>query len=288
MKKIINIIKENKDISITFTTLLLLSMIFGFNLFMITLLIEIGFVIKWDISKKERIKFTKREKGIFTSLIVILFLLVDTVISNTNLMSEIENLEQQVVNEESKYNGLSEQYNKIVEKNRELETKVKEAEPWFEMKEEERLLEQKRIEEEKKAQEEKERKEREAEEQRKAEEERKAKEEAEKKEKQGYNTGITYSQLARTPDKYEGEKVKFSGKVLQVSEGLFSDVIRLGVNGSYDNVIYLTVPMGITEERILEDDYITIYGVSEGITTYTTVMGASVSIPSVSVDKIDR
>ena len=139
MKKIINIIKENKDISITFTTLLLLSMIFGFNLFMITLLIEIGFVIKWDISNKERIKFTKREKGIFISLIVILFLLVDTVISNTNLMSEIENLEQQVVNEESKYNGLSEQYNKIVEKNRELETKVKEAEPWFEMKEEERL-----------------------------------------------------------------------------------------------------------------------------------------------------
>ena len=288
MKKIINIIKENKDISITFTTLLLLSMIFGFNLFMITLLIEIGFVIKWDISKKERIKFTKREKGIFISLIVILFLLVDTAISNTNLMSEIENLEQQVVNEESKYNGLSEQYNKIVEKNRELETKVEEARPWFEMKEEERLLEQKRIEEEKKAQEEKERKEREAEEKRKAEEERKAKEEAEKKEKQGYNTGITYSQLARTPDKYEGEKVKFSGKVLQVSEGLFSDVIRLGVNGSYDNVIYLTVPMGITEERILEDDYITIYGVSEGITTYTTVMGASVSIPSVSVDKIDR
>lgn len=281
MNKIKNIIKENKDISITFITLLLLSMIFGFGLFMTTLLIEIGFVIKWKISEKERIKFTKREKGIFISLIVVLFLLVDTTISNTNLMSEIENLEQQVVNEESRYNKLSEQYNKIVEKNRELEAKVEEASPWFEMKEEERKAEEERLAKEKAEKEEAERK-------AKEEEERKAKEEAERKEKQGYNTGITYNQLARTPDEYEGEKVKFSGKVLQVSEGLFSDVIRLAVNGSYDNVLWLTVPSGTTEERILEDDYITIYGVSEGIHTYTTVMGASVSIPSVSVDKIDN
>lgn len=288
MNKIKNIIKENKDISITFITLLLLSTIFGFGLFMTTLLIEIGFVIKWKISEKERIKFTKREKGIFISLIVILFLLVDTTISNTNLMSEIENLEQQVVNKESRYNKLSEQYNKIVEKNRELETKVEEAKPWFEMKEEERLAEEKRLEEERLAREEAERKAEEEEQRKKEEEERKEREEAERKEKQGYNTGITYNQLARTPDEYEGEKVKFSGKVLQVSEGLFSDVIRLAVNGSYDNVLWLTVPSGTTEERILEDDQITIYGVSEGIHTYTTVMGASVSIPSVSVDKIDN
>ena len=74
---------------------------------------------------------------------------------------------------------------------------------------------------------------------------------------------------------------------MQVSEGFFSDVIRLGVNGSYDNVLYLTVPIGTTDERILEDDYITIYGVSKGIETYTTVLGASMSIPSVQVDKID-
>lgn len=287
MNKIKNIIKENKDISITFTLLLLLSMIFGFGLFMITLLIEISFVIKWQISEKERVKFTKREKGIFISLIVILFLLVDTIISNTNLMSEIENLEQQVVNEESRYNKLSEQYKNVTDKNRELNKKVEEARPWFEMKEEERLLEQKRIEEEKKAQEEKERKEREAEEKRKAEEERKAKEEAERKEKQGYNTGITYSQLARTPDDYKGEKCKFKGKVVQVMEGGGVYNIRLAVGGNYDNIIFIIASTSVTEQRILEDDYITVYGTSTGIYTYETVMGNELSIPSMSVDKID-
>ena len=56
----------------------------------------------------------------------------------------------------------------------------------------------------------------------KAEEEAKAAEaaaEKEKREKQGYDTGITFKQLARTPDDYVGEKVKFKGKVLQVIEG---------------------------------------------------------------------
>ena len=210
--------------------------------------------------------------------------------SMTSCSATMDNLElqkEEVARLEHKVEVKENNYNILYKQKEELRKKVEEAKPWFEMKEEEKVLEQKRIEEEKKAQEEKERKEREAEEKRKAEEERKAKEEAEKKEKQGYNTGITYSQLARTPDEYEGEKVKFSGKVIQISEGLFSDVIRLAVNGSYDNILYLTVPIGTTEERILEDDYITIYGVSEGITTYTTVLGASISIPEVSVDKID-
>ena len=38
------------------------------------------------------------------------------------------------------------------------------------------------------------------------------------KEAIGYDTGITYEQLARTPNEYNGEKVKFSGKVIQVIE----------------------------------------------------------------------
>lgn len=119
-----------------------------------------------------------------------------------------------------------------------------------------------------------------------AEEKRKAEEKAEKEK---YNTGITYNQLNRNPDDYVGEYVKFSGKVIQVSEGLFSNVWRLNVNGNYNQTLYLTVPSSLTtNNRVVEDDWVTIYGVSEGIETYTTIFGASVSIPSVSVDKISR
>src|SRR5699024_10509101 len=108
-----------------------------------------------------------------------------------------------------------------------LEEKVEQAEPWFEMSKKEQ--ERKIAEEKEKEEKEKEKKKKEkAEEKKKEEEESKKKEE---KEKKGYDTGITYDQLARTPDDYEGEKVKFSGKVLQVMEGNGSTVqLRMAIN----------------------------------------------------------
>lgn len=119
-----------------------------------------------------------------------------------------------------------------------------------------------------------------------AEEKRQAEEKAEKEK---YNTGITYNQLNRNPDDYVGEYVEFSGKVIQVSEGFFTDVWRLNVNGNYNQTLYLTVPSSLTaNDRVVENDWVTIYGVSKGIETYTTIFGASVSIPSVSVEKISR
>ena len=118
--------------------------------------------------------------------------------------------------------------------------------------------------------------------------EKKAKEEAEAKEKQGYETGITYDQLARTPDKYKGQKCKFRGEVIQVMEDDNYVSIRLAVGGG-SNVLYVVIPSSIlNNERILEDDYITVYGTSTGVITYTTVMGNELTIPSMLAAKLDR
>ncbi|WOO34905.1 toxin regulator [Anaerocolumna sp. AGMB13020] len=119
----------------------------------------------------------------------------------------------------------------------------------------------------------------------------KEKEEAaakEKEEKAGYDTGITYSQLARTPDKYTNKKVKFSGEVLQVMEGDGYNQMRLAVNSEYDDVLYVEYDPSIVSIRILEDDYITIYGVSYGLFSYQSTMGGTITIPSVVVDKIEQ
>lgn len=94
--------------------------------------------------------------------------------------------------------------------------------------------------------------------------------------------------MARTPDDYLAKKVKFSGKVLQVMEDGDSIGIRLAVDGDYDNVILGTFDSSIISERILEDDYITVYGLSAGIYTYESTMGASISVPSMTIDKISR
>lgn len=131
--------------------------------------------------------------------------------------------------------------------------------------------------------------------QKKAEEEaaaqKAAEEEARKqaeKEKKGYETGITYDNLARNPDDYEGEKVKFKGKVIQVIEGDTEIQIRLAIDSDYDKVIYCGYSPSIVSSRILEDDIITIYGTSIGTISYQSTLGGTITIPGVYIDKIDQ
>lgn len=107
-------------------------------------------------------------------------------------------------------------------------------------------------------------------------------------EAKGYESGITYDQLARTPDDYKGQKVKFSGKVLQVLEGDTEVDIRLATSGGYDNVIFAAYAKDLVTSRILEDDQITIYGTSLGLYSYESTMGGTITIPSIWIDKIDQ
>ena len=83
-------------------------------------------------------------------------------------------------------------------------------------------------------------------------------------EARGYETGITYDQLARTPDDFKGKKVKFYGKVVQVIEGSGSVQIRLAVDDNYDTILLGEYSSSTVSSRVLEDDYITIYGTSVG------------------------
>lgn len=106
-------------------------------------------------------------------------------------------------------------------------------------------------------------------------------------EAKGYETGITYDQLARTPDDFTGQKVKFYGKVIQVMESDGSVQIRLAVDDNYDTILYGEYSSSIVSSRILEDDYITIYGMSVGTITYQSTLGGNITIPGVYIDKID-
>ena len=126
----------------------------------------------------------------------------------------------------------------------------------------------------------------EAEKKHKEEEERKKAEE----EAKGYETGITYEQLARSPDDYLLQKVKFSGKVLQVMYDDDDDSvqIRLAVNSDYDQVLLCSIDNSSLKTRLLEDDIITIYGYSGGDISYEAVLGNEITIPMVFVDKVDQ
>lgn len=92
----------------------------------------------------------------------------------------------------------------------------------------------------------------------------------------------SYDSLSRNPADYEGAYIKVSGKVLQEQSGVY----RVATKGNYDDVVYVTY-MGDSGSRILEGDKVTIYGTYYGVYSYTTVMGASVTIPRITAKYID-
>lgn len=123
------------------------------------------------------------------------------------------------------------------------------------------------------------------------EEEKKTEEQKEKEFKEGCKT-YSFEELARNPDKVEGEKVKLTGEVIQVMKGEFVKAYRVNITKNeydfYEDTIYLTyVPKAENEDNILEDDIITIWGTASGDYTYTSVMGVSVTVPHVDAEYIE-
>lgn len=118
----------------------------------------------------------------------------------------------------------------------------------------------------------------------KAQAEADAKEEAEKNDPATYNTGITYDNLARTPDQYMGNKVTFQGKVIQVMEGDDYTQYRLAVDSNYDTVALIEISSDKLTTRVLENDIITIYGESMGNISYDSTMGGKITIPGIVVN----
>jgi hypothetical protein len=129
-----------------------------------------------------------------------------------------------------------------------------------------------------------EREKKEAEEKEKKEAEEKAKQEEEAK---GYETGITYDELARNPDKNKGKKVTFTGTVIQVIRGDGEDEYRVSVKDDYKKVIYVTYIPKEGENKILENDKVIIRGVSIGEISYQSTMGGKISIPGIEAHSIE-
>lgn len=102
---------------------------------------------------------------------------------------------------------------------------------------------------------------------------------------------ISYDDLARSPEKHKGEYVVFTGYVVQIcseaSSALYYSTYRVTTNGKYDDDVLIYVDNYGSDSRILEDDRITFYGIYDGLYTYTTVMGASRTIPSIKVGYIE-
>lgn len=95
-----------------------------------------------------------------------------------------------------------------------------------------------------------------------------------------------YSSVARNPDEYKGKRIKMTGEVIQVQEDGSEVVMRINDKGTYNNTYYVTYRLKSGEGRILEDDYVTIYGLIKGLKTYVSIMGNTVSIPEINANEV--
>lgn len=96
---------------------------------------------------------------------------------------------------------------------------------------------------------------------------------------------VVYKEVERNPSNYEGQYIAVTGEVIQVSEGWLNTVtLRIETE---DGIWYATYTREDDEPRILEDDIITAYGECTGVETYSTVLGAKMTIPSMEIEYYD-
>lgn len=102
----------------------------------------------------------------------------------------------------------------------------------------------------------------------------------------------SYKEIARNPDTYSGKNAKFTGKVIQVMNDYSGVVLRVSVTkdeyGIWNDVVYVTYTYPESSSpKILENDIITMYGELSGSETYTSTLGASITIPAFDAKYID-
>lgn len=102
-----------------------------------------------------------------------------------------------------------------------------------------------------------------------------------------YATDISYEDIARTPDDYEGRALCYTGEVIQVVENDGETDLRVALGDWYEDIILCGYDPKITDKRVLEGDTVTVYGIYYGIYTYESTMGADISLPLLWLDHIE-
>ena len=109
-------------------------------------------------------------------------------------------------------------------------------------------------------------------------------------EKAAYSTEYSWEDFARKPSEYSGVKAKFSGRILEADPSDSTSGnrwARMAVNDNIDTVFYLIIPSRLVDGRLLENDYITVYGKGSGTKTYIAVLGNEITIPELEVDYLE-
>jgi hypothetical protein len=97
----------------------------------------------------------------------------------------------------------------------------------------------------------------------------------------------SHEDILRHPDNYKKKYIVLSGTVDQTVEGLLDLYTTLYIVDDYGQKWDCTIYYDKGQSRVLEGDYVTVYGILNGTSTSTTVMGKQVTMPSVQVEYVE-
>lgn len=99
---------------------------------------------------------------------------------------------------------------------------------------------------------------------------------------------VTYDQIAREPNKYKGTYVKLKGDIVQIQDNGSSAVLRVNITeDEYNDIVWVNYSYAANEKKLLQDDTINIWGLSKGETSYTSILGAKITVPEVDAEYIE-
>lgn len=102
---------------------------------------------------------------------------------------------------------------------------------------------------------------------------------------------IAYDSIAREPDKYKNKMVKFTGQVIQVQDNGSNINLRVNVTKGqyniYEDTIWVNYTYSANEKKILENDIVNLWGETKGTISYTSVLGAKITIPEINARCIE-
>ena len=87
------------------------------------------------------------------------------------------------------------------------------------------------------------------------------------------------------PGSDKDEMLYGTGEIIQIMENDKGGVMRVALDGDYDKVIFVNY---LGSNDFVEDDYVTVYGYCDGSYTYTSTIGASVTLPRIDAMYLEK
>ncbi len=95
-----------------------------------------------------------------------------------------------------------------------------------------------------------------------------------------------YTDAMRYPDRFNGTNISIYGKVVQKMINGNNVALRVATSWGLDDVFYVNYKLSDIETPVIEDDWVTIYGESTGVYSYTALFGNEITIPSMNAERI--